>query len=67
MWPLYVGSNGQIRKSIPFSVKVAYCSCNRSSVVGLYQLGRSAGGGGCRRGACGVGWVGFDWFGGSGG
>ena len=44
-----------------------YCSCNRSSVVGLYQLGRSAGGGGCRRGACGVGWVGFDWFGGSGG
>ena len=41
-----------------------YCSCNRSSVVGLYQLGRSAGGGGCRRGACGVGWVGFDWLGG---
>jgi hypothetical protein len=23
MWPLYIGSNGQIRKSIPFSVKVA--------------------------------------------
>jgi hypothetical protein len=41
-----------------------YCFCNRSSVVGLYQLGRSAGGGGCRRGACGVGWVGFDWLGG---
>lgn len=24
MWPLYIGSNGQIRKSIPFSVKVAW-------------------------------------------
>jgi hypothetical protein len=23
MWPLYIGYNGQIRKSIPFSVKVA--------------------------------------------
>jgi hypothetical protein len=23
MWPLYIGSNGQIRKSIPFSVMVA--------------------------------------------
>jgi hypothetical protein len=25
MWPLYIGSNGQIRKSVPFSVKVASC------------------------------------------
>jgi hypothetical protein len=51
-----------------------YCSCTRGSVVGLYQLNRSAGGGvrgdvegwlvrGCCE-ACGVGWVGFDWLGG---
>jgi hypothetical protein len=41
-----------------------YCLCNRSSVVGLYQLGRSAEGGGCRLGAWGGGWVGVAWLGG---
>jgi hypothetical protein len=33
MWPLYIRSNGQIRKSIPFSVKVAGYSAHRAMVV----------------------------------
>jgi len=40
MWPLYIGSNGQIRKSIPFSVKVAPSSGVPLGLVGQERNGR---------------------------